>query len=455
MQQVNDRVSYTALLVLGALCIMGFLCIRLPRAVRGNDNVLGDDGPGYYSYLRSLVFDHDLDFRNEYSHLRPVVPGGMAPTSTGLLPNVWTIGPAFLWAPFYLAAHTLSLVAHATGAQVDIDGYGYGYQAAVCIATIVYVTAGWVLTYRVCRRHFSPCVSLVAVVGIWLASSLFHYTVNAAGSSHGVSFFAVSLFLFLWSSPRSRALREWTLLGLSGGLMTLVRPQNVLFLSILVIEGVYSIATASGAKNRIRALGESLEGAAVVGILVLIVFTPQMLAWNSLYGSPLTVPAGQGDFFDWAHPDLLEYLFATRPGLYTAHPIMLLATVGFVPLWRRDRKLAVVLLTPLLLQWYLNSAIAEGYEAYGGGFGARRFIGSIPLLALGMAAFTEWVANRFRRGSMAAVASVTALAGWNFLFDLQFCLGFIRSDQPLSFWQLTIGKFEMTVELITRLLVPP
>ena len=454
MQRVSDRAAYTILLAVGALCITAFLVVRMPRAREGH--MLGLDGKGYFSYLRSFVFDRDLDFRNEYDVLDE--PREETP-STGLPINPYSVGPALLWAPFYLSAHLLSLMAHGVGVQVDTSGYGLVYQSAVGIATIVYATLGSFLSYQVCRRYFSPWASLAAAVGVWLASSLSHYTAAAPDMAHGVSFFTVSLFLFLWDPPRRRTFREWALLGCAAGLMALMRWQDVLFAGVLVVEGIQTLRATSAAA-RLAVLAQYLIGGLVVGLVGAAVFAPQMVSWNTLYGSPLTMPprglasdpVGEG-FFDVdsaLHPHLLDYLFSTRNGLYTWHPIMLLATVGFVPLWRRDRMLTVALLSALLLQWYINSALNEWWG--GAVFGARRFICAIPVLALGMAALTEWTTERFRRGYIIILVVITALVGWNFLFELQFSWGFIPQGEEISVHQLTIGKFEMVLELMRRVI---
>src|SRR5260221_5613346 len=67
----------------------------------------------YYSFLRSLWFDHDLSFDNEYryfyDHKIARGPGFretfIDPTTpTGLRFNFGTIGSALLWAPMYAVA---------------------------------------------------------------------------------------------------------------------------------------------------------------------------------------------------------------------------------------------------------------------------------------------------------------------------------------------------------------
>ena len=440
MQRVSDRVSYTVFLAIGALCILTFLVVRLPRAQR--NCVLGLDGRGYFSYVRSFVFDGDLRLHNEGAYF----DGVQGMPSTGLPDGPLAIGTALFWAPFYLLGHLLSLLAHALGMQVDNNGYGLVYQSAVCIATIVYVTLGCFLTYRVCRRYFSAYASLVAVAGLWLASALLHYTVGAAYMSHGVSFFAVSLFLFLWHPPRLRTNTEWAVLGLSLGLMALVRWQDLLYASVLLVEGVQVVKVKGPMHERAVTLRGYVKGGLLAGLVGAVVFAPQVLYWITLHGLP--TPGVPGTFFDMLYPNLLDYLFSTRHGLYTWHPIMLLATVGLVPLWQRDKKVAAALLAALLAQWYLNSATTDWWAH--ASFGARRFISATPMLALGMAALAQSLTNRFRRGALVLAVTVSVLVCWNFLFDLQFSWGFIPHEEPLTLRELTVGKLEMILQLINH-----
>src|SRR5687767_3714821 len=93
----------------------------------------------YYSYLRSLWFDRDLSFDNEYRHFYEAGVSRsdlfyatfLEPTTdTGLRISFATVGSAILWAPFYLAA---DVVARAGG--MPADGYSKPYAAAVCIGS--------------------------------------------------------------------------------------------------------------------------------------------------------------------------------------------------------------------------------------------------------------------------------------------------------------------------------
>src|SRR5438034_10742210 len=75
--------------------------------------VIENDGIGYFSYLHTLVVDHDLDFTNEYQAVRAEHVGYyplliQSRTSTGMLADYVLVGAAIVWLPVYL----IHLVTH-------------------------------------------------------------------------------------------------------------------------------------------------------------------------------------------------------------------------------------------------------------------------------------------------------------------------------------------------------
>jgi hypothetical protein len=90
-----------ALIALAAGAVLVALSIGNPQS----SSVHGD---GYYTYLwaRTIVFDHDVDFANDYTTCTD--PWGMASMPHGLAMNQWSPGAAIFFAPillFDLATH--------------------------------------------------------------------------------------------------------------------------------------------------------------------------------------------------------------------------------------------------------------------------------------------------------------------------------------------------------------
>ncbi len=439
-----ERRPQLALLSLFALCLAAFIAtIPLPRV---DGQLIGSDGVYYYAYLPSLVLDRDLDLANQYARLLPAdAVARLRPTATGLLPNAYAIGPALLWAPFFLLGHAAALLLRTAGVPIALDGTGYLYQAAAMIGSITYGFCGLLLIYRTCRRFFARAASASTAILLCLATNVIYYLVAEPSMSHAVSFFAVALFVERWLAARPAPTpSQWAGLGLAGGLVALVRLPDATYLALPLLDAV-----AGALPNWRAALRQLLPGMVVFGLAAFAAFAPQMAAWRVLYGSPFRsgyLYAG-GPAFYWLHPHLAEVLFSPLHGLFTWHPLYLLATLGLAWLFRHDRRLALLILLGLALQVYVVGAWRDWGQ--GDAFGGRMLISSLPGLALGLAALIEWASAR---GALPAVELAgAALIAWNGLFLAQYRLGYVPMNAPLTLEQFTVGKLYMLADLGRRL----
>ena len=162
--------------------------LTLPGVTR---RLYASDEVEYVAFLRSLWFDGDLSFDNEYRHFYAhgaVRDPGFAETfiepttETGLKRTFGTIGSALLWAPFYAVADAGTRIAIAMGSDVAADGYSAPYISAICIGSAVYgllaLLLAWYAARRVLRlegidslRH--PAIA-AAAVGLRHAPALLH-----------------------------------------------------------------------------------------------------------------------------------------------------------------------------------------------------------------------------------------------------------------------------------------
>jgi len=387
--------------------------------------VRGADEIEYFSYLRSLVFDHDVEFGNEYDRFYAADPQGLAgfkatfldrrETETGRHINFAPLGCALLWSPFYLLAHAGVLAARAFGAAVAADGFSFPYVAAVCYASALYGLAGLLLVHDTLRGHGrmpEPAATL-SVAALWLGTPLLYYMTLAPAFSHAPGVFAVALLV--WLSLRAAARPEsspwpWAVIGAAGGLAALVREQDGLFL--IVPAGLLLHRAIAG-----RAWGAALGRAAAMGGAGVLAFVPQLLAYRTLTGhfGPSRLVARK---MNWSSPHLFQVLFDPGHGLFAWSPLLLVAAAGLLYLVGRRRAPTVVLLTlALLVQVWINGAVESWTQA--GAFGSRRFVSSTPIFAWGLAALLAAVpARRVRLAGLALVLFV----GWNVGLMVQFGL---------------------------------
>jgi hypothetical protein len=431
--------SARILAALFSLSIAVFLiAIPLPRV---DGMLIGSDGVGYYMYVRSAVIDHDIDFANEYKHLYPADHTNGLRTSTGLMANKYAIGTAILWLPFFLVGHLISCIIRSAGFSVSADGYSYIYQAAVCIGSILYGYGGMVLMHRTTRRLFAN-TALAACVLLWLATNFIYYLIVEPSMSHMCSFFAASLLMYIWLRVRPiESLRQCFTIGLAGGLVGLVRqPDATLFLLPLLD----SMFTHKSFLERGKRLAVTVAG-------FFSIFWMQMFVWNILNGSPFLSGyfLNNKEGFSWWSPHLFDVLFSTEHGLFLWHPLLLFASVGLVLLLPANRFIGGLLLAGFFGQVYLIASWSSWSQ--GDSFGGRMFISSLPIFAVGLAAFLQRV-TRKNNMQILSLAVCGALVLWNFFFLIQYRLGFISMSGPYTLRELTIGKMEMILEIANRFL---
>jgi hypothetical protein len=406
----------------GLLILAILFLVSLPLVTT---RIYASDEIEYFSYLHSLWFDHDLNFRNEYMHFYESNPQKYADfkadlidktePATGLPLNVAPMGCAVMWGPFYLIADAGVRLADLAGANVAADGYSAPYVWAVTYGSALYGMAALVLIYLLCRALFSRFASLLAVVTIWLATPVLFYMYMTPPMSHANSLFAVSLFVFIWYKTRGdRRMWGWVALGAAGGLMMLVREQDGLFAVIPAIESLWQYRERLFGRNwgRVVAL---LRGNIAFLVTMVVVFAPQLAAYkitNGHFGPSQTV----SQKIIWSAPNALAVLFSPEHGLFVWSPIVIFGVIGLFFLFRKDKMLAVCLLVAFLAQVYMAGSFKTWSMA--GSFGARRFVNATVVFALGLAALTTVLNRRVPKGVLAGVAAV--FIAWNLGLVVQF-----------------------------------
>jgi hypothetical protein len=405
--------------VLLALLFLGTLPLVTPR-IRGADEIEG------FSYLRSAIFDGDLDFENEYRLFYARDPEGLRgfkatfldrrEPATGRPINFAPLGSALLWSPFYLLAHAGVLAARGLGAGVPADGFSLPYAAAACYASALYGFLGLLLVHDGLLRFggFGNAAATLAVAALWLGTPVLYYMTLAPAFSHAASLFVIALLLWLWLRARSRPEApawEWAAVGAAGGLAGLVREQDILFLALPAADLAWQ--AARGARR-----AQVLARLALVAGAAAVAFVPQLLAYRAINGrfgpSHLVVRK-----MAYGSPHFLEVLFDPGHGLFAWSPLLVVAVAGLVfAVTRRRTETVVLLVAGFLLQVWINGAVDSWTQA--GAFGSRRFVSSTPVFAWGLAALLDATLPRLGR---AAVATVLGLfVWWNVSLMIQFGL---------------------------------
>lgn len=388
----------------------------------------------YFAYLRSLWFDRDLSFDNEYRYF---YDRGIARahgfhrtflelrTDTGLRINFGTIGAAILWSPFYALGDAAARAMRAAGAPVAVDGFSRPYLAAVTYGSAAYGFLAVCLSIVSARRLLGA--GHLAGLAVWIGTPVLFYMYLGAGFAHACSAFAVALFVSLWLAVRDTwSLRGLAALGACAALMTMVREQDVFFVAGPAIDFAWSAAGASGRGDYARVRALLLRLAAGVAA-AFVCYLPQIGAYLVLYGH--VGPAPQvADKMVWLAPHALDVLLSPRHGLLVWTPLAVLSLAGLA--WfaatgagrgdpARARRIGLCLLAMFAAQVYVSGSV-ETWEATGS-FGQRRFVGTTIILVIGLAAALRAAAGGVPR--RAVLAAVAVCVWWNLGLMAQFGAG--------------------------------
>ncbi len=390
------------------------------------------DGRSYFVQVRSLVMDWDLDFTNDET------------TFGGHGARQYAFGAPLLWSPFFILGHIWLSALNAValipdlGGVVRLDGYYFPYQRAVGLGTLFYGFIGLVLIYRIVRRYCSQGVANLSTLGLCATSFLIWYLTVDNSMVHGVSMFATALFLFLWHQHRDTPSHvPWIQLGIAAGVMMMVRWQKIAFTVLPLADLAWSVwcNQTDNYRERVSIINRGLLRFSFAAI---IAFSPQLLFWESVYGSFLYLPTQEHAFEPSVIPPYItDVLFSSNRGLLSWTPVITAALIGLVFFARDHTRVALVLAGGFLAQVWINGSVEIWWG--GVGFGARRFANCAVIFAVGLAGLLTAIQ---RRPLIAPTMTLVALLLFNTVFMLGYRNGSLSPTEGVTFNSVTNQLYE-------------
>jgi len=406
--------------------IFGICLLLMLGRLYVTKNLIGGDAVKYFITLRSMVVDRDLRFKNEFEHFyneispftgnRKIKKIPPPDPKTGRIPIKYPIGSALLLLPFFIVAHMILKLLIAIGITVAANGYGPAYQLASALGASLYAFWGILILYTYGKRKFGAEISFFSVATVWLATPLVYYMTMEPLMSHALSMFAVTLFLVFWLQIRDKeGSIGWFFLGLSGGLMSIIRYQDAFFLLIPAVDiAVRHFKNFEGGKRYIERT--SCFAAGALSIIAL-----QLFVNFRLFGSIFSTGYKGEGFTNWYKPKLLYSLFSTESGLLLWTPLVFFAFAGAY-LWmkrEKDRILGFLLIGGFLVQLYLVSSWSD--PSQGDSFGNRMLVNSTPLFGLWIMSFLKEIWPKSRGRKRWLFAGALLLVGLNALLMFLYC----------------------------------
>ena len=410
------------------------------------------DGVGYYAYLRAPLIQHNLRFEEDWRHAnRGFVETRLSTdnqfranqyTSTGYISNLFTIGPAILWTPFFLLAHIAVLVADWFGAHIPADGFSVPYRLLVAFGTAFYGFCGLLLSYLLACKFLDSTCALLATLGVWAGSSLPVYMYFNPFWSHAHSAFVVALFLWYWDHTRpNRTLGQWLVLGLISGLLVDVYFVNGVFLLIPLIEALQVYWNALRLKNGAEILHEF--GANLIYLASFaIVLSPTLLTRKIIFGGMLRFGTYTVLPWNWHAPFWRSVLLSSDHGALSWTPLLGFAVLGMFLPFTGGNRIQVYLALVGAAFYYVISCYPywDGMASYGNRF----FISLTPIFVFGLALLLERVRGLFRSFRLAYAAEGIALglfAVWNLAFIFQWGNHMVPARGEISWSAMVRNQF--------------
>lgn len=443
------------------------------------------DGIGYYAYLRSPLIDHNFQFAGDWNkppermfylckacssdaklywnnpanellfvrldghmYVNPI-------TKTGHLPNFYSVGPAILWFPFVAVTHLGVLGADHLGFGIPPDGHSRPYIVALSLGTAIYGFLGLWFAFDLAKNYMEERWAFWATVGIWFASSLPVYMYLNPSWSHAHSVFTVALFLWYWHRTRTgRTAKQWAVLGAIAGLMLDVYMANGVFFLAPAVDGIAGLAEAR-VKRDWRLAFKAIRDELIFALSFLIAFSPMLITRKIVYGNPLALGMYTNVRWNWKSPLLGKVLFSTQHGLFVWTPILLLAVLGLVALYRRDRRLAGCCAAIVLAFYYLISCDPWWYGTLS--FGNRFFVSLTPIFVLGLgSAFSSaarlWPDSRIAARRLIPVTVLFIL--WNIGVIYQWSTHMVPTPGVVQWTDILYDQFRTVPGAMLREFVP-
>lgn len=377
---MKSKKNIGSLIAVIVLAIVYLVQISVPNKFNKPERVIAYDVISYYSYLPAIFVEKDVKlsfWKNENPYKKRYWP---IKAANGNYMIKTTCGVSILYLPFFAVAHIL-----AQPLGYEPNGFTFPYAFALLFSGVFYAILGFLILRKFLLRHFSDLAALITIAILGLCTPLYWYATLESAMSHSYSFFLFSAFLYLtdlWYV--SQKWKYAILMGLVIGMISLVRPSNLLVVLIFMLYGITSFKQI---RDRLLMFLHDYKKYIVMALIFILVWIPQFVYWKIVTDHFVYYSYTDEGFF-WLDPKMIECLFGFRKGLFLYSPILLCILPGIWFLKKRCPQYFI----PVLIFSIINLYVISSWWCwwYGGGYSMRPMVESLSLMAIPLAAFIEW-----------------------------------------------------------------
>ncbi len=434
----KNKILLLFLFVLGVFYLWSYAQFE-----RWDKDLLGGGDPwGYYLYLPASFIYGDLDnlresyrarykYQTGYDWKAPKVLDVAEAQYIGDGKQIikYTMGIALLEAPFFFVAHYLAPIW-----GYPQDGYSFPYIFFIQMSSIFYALLGFFFLYQVLTQYFSSYLSCLILAVVGLGTNLYFFTTFLGPMAHIYLFSLYCVLLYAtirWYA--SEKMLYALIIGICCGWITLIRPVELI---CILIPLLYGIGSKHSWKERIQFIVKYKWVYLLAILCFMAVGMPQFFYWKSVSGDWFFYSYGE-EGFNFANPKLKQGLFGFKNGWLAYTPIMYLALLGIVFLFKkRDFWWPVVTFLPL----HIYIAYSWWCWNYINGFGSRPMVETYALLAIPMGHTLQYFLNKkwLKYGLVLVLLFFGAL---NIFNTFQFSWGMMWSEASnFAYYRSVFGK---------------
>lgn len=423
------KFSYYSIL----FCILALFASLTISRRWGNDIIIWDI-KHYYLYLPATFIEHDpsLHFLDSDNKLYDEKTWKYT-NEEGQYIYKMSGGLAFLYAPFFLAAHGASLVFPEVSTP---NGYSLFYFIALQLSLIFYTGLGLFYLRKLLLCFFNEFTTATTILLLFFGTNLFYYAF-AEVMSHAYSFCLVSILAYYTIQYyKQPSLQRIALIAFVIGLIIWVRPVNILLAALFSLWGVYSL---SSLQSRIQLFFQYKTHLALLILIPILFWCIQSYYWYQTTGHLIYWTYVDEHFF-FNHPHVWKGLFGFRKGWFIYTPIMFVASIGLFFFaknqkeWRSIAYFLFPIFIYVIFSWWC--------WWYGGGLSCRPVIEFYAVMALGLALVIQKILDS--KHYIGALILIW-LSIYGMFYNVQYAIHILHWDSmTYTSWKIGWADLQMT-----------
>lgn len=340
------------------------------------------DKAGYYVYLPA-AFKYSFNTTSFPDSIDKKTGNGfILDYSNNKVLTKYTYGVSLMQLPFFCIADFL-----AKPLGFKSNGFSKIYRWGIDFAAVFYVFFGLIFLKKYLRFRFNAKISFLVPIILFFGTNLYYYSIDETGMSHVYSFFLFSYFLYFIQKTKflsKQSLWKYLMFGFLVGLIVLIRPTNILFLSCFIFLDIKYFP------ELVLRLKQVLEfkKLILIGLGVAFVFFPQFIYWDYSYNT-LIHYSYENESFHWFSPKLLHLWFSPNNGLFLYTPFYFILLISLI--YTIKNKILngyFILFLFLILSYVLSSWWSW---SFGCSFGSRSYVEYLALFSIPFAYLFRYI----------------------------------------------------------------